>query len=57
MGLSDLYPFVLPPPVIVKLTFLHDRIHAQQSRRPVPNSGLRAIVASLRQNVGTTGPN
>ena len=56
MGLSDLYPFVLPPPVIVKLTFLHDRIHAQ-GRRPMPGSGLRAIVARLRQNVGTTGPN
>ena len=56
MGLSDLYPFVLPPPVIVKLTFLHDRIHAQ-GRRPLPHSGLRAIVARLRQNIGTTGPN
>ncbi len=55
MGLTDLYPFVLPPPVIVKLTFLHDRIHAL-GRRPMPHSGLRAIVARLRQNVGTTRP-
>jgi hypothetical protein len=28
MGLSDLYPFVLAPPVIVKLSFIHKRIHA-----------------------------
>ncbi len=56
MGLTDLYPFVLPPPVIVKLTFLHDRIHAQ-GRRPMPHAGLRAIVARLRQNIGTTGAN
>jgi hypothetical protein len=54
MGLSDLYPFVLSPPVIVKLTFLHDRIHSR-SRRPHPNTGLKAIVARLRQNIGTPG--
>lgn len=54
MGLTDLYPFVLPPPVIVKLTFLHDRIHAH-GRRPMPDAGLRAIVARLRQNVGPAG--
>jgi hypothetical protein len=53
MGLADLYPFVLPPPVIVKLTFLHDRIHSQ-GRKPIPAAGLRAIVARLRQNVGAT---
>ena len=51
MGLTDLYPFVLSPPVIVKLTFLHDRIHAQV-RRAAPASGLRAIVARLKQNIG-----
>jgi hypothetical protein len=56
MGLSDLYPFVLPPPVIVKLTFLHDRIHSQ-GRRPIPSGGLRAIVARLRQNIGATTTN
>ena len=28
MGLADLYPFVLAPAVIVKLSFIHERIHA-----------------------------
>ena len=28
MGIADLYPFVLAPAVIVKLSFIHDRIHA-----------------------------
>ena len=32
MGIADLYPFVLAPAVIVKLSFIHDRIHA--GRRP-----------------------
>jgi hypothetical protein len=29
MGLPDLYAFVLSPAVIAKLTFIHERIHAQ----------------------------
>ena len=33
MGIADLYPFVLAPPVIVKLSFIHDRIHAGGRRR------------------------
>jgi hypothetical protein len=53
MGLSDLYPFVLSPPVIVKLTFIHERIYAH-ARRRTPSSGLQAIVASLKQNVPGT---
>ena len=53
MGLSDLYPFVLSPPVIVKLTFIHERIYAQ-GRRATRSSGLQAIVASLKQNVPGT---
>jgi hypothetical protein len=55
MGQPDLYPFVLPPPVIWKLTFVHNRIHAVNSSRP-PDSGphaLRAIVAGLRRSVGS----
>ena len=28
MGLPDLYPFVLAPAIVTKLTFVHDRIHA-----------------------------
>jgi hypothetical protein len=29
MGQPDLYPFVLSPPVISKLAFLHELIHVQ----------------------------
>ena len=34
MGQPDLYPFVLPPPVIWKLTFVHNRVHAASASRP-----------------------
>ena len=34
MGQPDLYPFILPPPVIWKLTFVHDQIHAVSADRP-----------------------
>jgi hypothetical protein len=53
MGLPDLYPFVLSPPVIGKLTFIHERIHAQRGRRAVPYSGLKALVAGLKRKVGS----
>ncbi len=55
MGQQDLYPFVLPPAVIWKLTFIHDQIHAVGALR-LPGSGdnaLRAIVAGLRRSVGS----
>jgi hypothetical protein len=29
MGNRDLYPFVLPPPVIAKLGFIHDLVHGR----------------------------
>ena len=55
MGQPDLYPFVLPPAVIWKLTFIHDRIHAGGSHRPrdSSNNALRAIVAGLKRPVGS----
>jgi hypothetical protein len=56
MGLPDLYPFVLSPTVIAKLTFVHDRIRANRDRREVPDSALRAMLAGLRQRIGTPGP-
>jgi hypothetical protein len=57
MGLSDLYPFVLAPAVIVKLTFIHDRIHAQDlQRRPSAHGGLKAIVASLKRKISAPAP-
>jgi hypothetical protein len=55
MGLSDLYPFVLAPPVIVKLAFLH-RLIETRSRplaRSTGTSTIRAIVASLKRPVGS----
>jgi hypothetical protein len=54
MGQPDLYPFVLAPPAIWKLAFVHDRIHAGRSRRPQDSSGdaLRAVVAGLKRPVG-----
>ncbi|HEY2227096.1 MAG TPA: putative zinc-binding peptidase [Xanthobacteraceae bacterium] len=55
MGLQDLYPFVLAPPVIVKLAFVH-RLIATRDRpqsRDTRTSTIRAIVASLRPPVGS----
>jgi hypothetical protein len=49
MGLPDLYPFVLSPPAITKLTFIHERIHAQTARQAESSSGIRAIIAGLRR--------
>ena len=55
MGLPDLYPFVLAPTVIAKLTFVHDRIRAQRDRGETPNGALRAMLAGLRQRIGSPG--
>jgi hypothetical protein len=57
MGQPDLYPFVLSASVIVKLTFIHDRIHARDwQRRPTATAGLRAIVAGLKRKMGAPSP-
>ncbi|HEY2754627.1 MAG TPA: putative zinc-binding peptidase [Pseudolabrys sp.] len=55
MGMADLYPFVLAPPVIVKLSFVHDRIHAAGGRHNPDQArdALRAVVAGLKRPVGT----
>jgi hypothetical protein len=53
MGLPDLYPFVLAPSVIVKLTFVHDRIRAQRDHGKASNGALRAMLAGLRQRIGS----
>jgi len=57
MGIADLYPFVLAPPVIVKLSFIHERIHAAAaSRRGDQGRGaLRAVIASLKRGVVSPG--
>jgi hypothetical protein len=49
MGLSDLYPFVIPPAVVEKLRFIHSVIH--ESRRPFQAKKLRP--ASRAQLVTT----
>ena len=36
MGLPDAYPFVLPPPAIEKLRFVHDVVGAAAPGRPEP---------------------
>jgi hypothetical protein len=58
MGLSDLYPFVLEPPVIVKLAFVHERIHAHRNAYGRSSEGptLRAIIAGLKRKVGLPDP-
>jgi hypothetical protein len=53
MGLPDLYPFVLAPSVIVKLTFVHDRIRAQRDGGKASNGALRAMLAGLKQRIGS----
>jgi len=61
MGLADLYPFVLTPSVIVKLTFVHTCIHTgihapSRSGRGQGDADLKAIVAGLRRDLGTPNP-
>jgi hypothetical protein len=55
MGQPDLYPFMPTPPVIWKLSFIHNQIHAVSSDRPQDSGGdaLRAIVAGLKRSVGS----
>jgi hypothetical protein len=54
MGLSDLYPFVLAPSVIVKLDFIHETIHTAQNRQQASGHGgaLRAVAAGLKRKIG-----
>ncbi len=56
MGVSDLYPFVLTPAVIIKLGFIHQRIRAERGRPPRKDEALRAVVAGLKRNVGSPDP-
>lgn len=56
MGVPDLYPFVLSPPVIGKLSFVHDCIRAHAGRKTAPAAGMRAMIAGLRQRAGFPAP-
>jgi hypothetical protein len=55
MGQPDLYPFVLPPPVIWKLAFVHERIRAVDTARSADTAknALRAIVAGIKRAVAS----
>jgi hypothetical protein len=53
MGLPDLYPFALPPPVIVRLAFVHRLIATRGRPRASDKGTIRAIVASIRRAVGS----
>jgi hypothetical protein len=56
MGLPDLYPFVLGPAGIVKLSFVHDNIHASRVRDAAGRGVLRAIIAGLKRAVASPQP-
>ncbi len=49
MGLHDLYPFVLSPPAIAKLAFVHECIRKQAGQPPVADGSIRAMIAALRR--------
>ncbi len=40
MGARDLYPFVLSPPVIAKLGFIHDLVHGDKQKAEPERPGL-----------------
>jgi hypothetical protein len=52
MGLHDLYPFVLSPPAVAKLAYVHERIRAQAGRNIPADGGLHAMIAGLRRRTG-----
>jgi hypothetical protein len=52
MGLSDLYPFVLSPTIILKLSFIHDQIHCRSlDDEPNDEAALKAMAAGLKKAV------
>jgi hypothetical protein len=52
MGLSDLYPFVLSPANIMKLSFIHDQIHRRAlDDAPNEEGALKAMAAGLKKSI------
>ena len=52
MGLSDLYPFVLSPTIILKLSFIHDQVHRRSlGDEPNEEGALKAMAAGLKKSV------
>jgi hypothetical protein len=55
MGQPDLYPFVLSPPAIIKLAFVHDLIRSARTGVPgrrAAGQDLKAVAAALKARVG-----
>ncbi len=52
MGVPDLYPFVLSPAVVGKLSFVHDCIRAHARGKIAPTRTVRSLVAGLRRRRG-----
>ena len=54
MGVPDLYPFVLAPVVVIKLSFIHERIHVRRGTAAAARGqgALRAVIAGLKRAVG-----
>ena len=55
MGLPDLYPFVLAPAVVAKLTFIHDSIHSAASAGRVFQGRLRMPGDKAPRHIGARG--
>jgi hypothetical protein len=52
MGLSDLYPFVLSPTLILKLSFIHEQIHRRSlGDESNEEAALKAMAAGLKKAV------
>jgi hypothetical protein len=52
MGMSDLYPFVLSPTIIMKLSFIHDQVHRRSSDAATNDeAALKAMAEGLRKAV------
>ena len=54
MGIPDLYPFVLAPAVMIKLSFIHKLIHTQHSTPAAAqeDEAIRAMIVGLKRAVG-----
>jgi hypothetical protein len=53
MGQPDLYPFVLSPAVVIKLAFIHDRIHTRDwEEHPTAPPELQAMVDNFKRKMG-----
>jgi|SRR5580704_394346 hypothetical protein len=54
MGVSDLYPFVLGAPSILKLSYVYNKIHHHSpSESQSDRAALKAVVASLKRTVAS----